>query len=397
MAQRLMDGLVRDLESPEKGNRILYDEEVKGFGVRVTSAGAKAFVLNYRAGGRERRYTIGSYPDWKVSAARDRAKALKRQVDAGGDPMGDRHKERGAPTVAALADRYLEDYARSRKRPRSVKEDVSMIEQVVKPKLGSLRVENVRRADIAAVHKSVTSFAPIRANRVLSLVTKMFNLAITWELRADNPCTGIEKNHEDRRERYLKGAELARLTEALAAHRNQASANAIRLLLLTGARRGEVLNATWEQFDFEAGVWTKPASTTKQKKLHRIPLNAPALQLLSEMRAAANSSHLFPGRGGENAQGDIKRSWASICKGAQIEGLRVHDLRHSFASFLASAGLSLPIIGALLGHSVPSTTARYAHLLDDPLRAASEQVGAVVRGAGKKVPAEVVPLPGRPA
>src|SRR5262249_13352141 len=156
-------------------------------------------------------------------------------------------------------------------------------------------------------------------------------------------------------ERYLTPAELERLMAALAAHPYQSSANVLRLLLLTGARRGEVLGARWDQFDLTAGVWVKPASTTKQRKLHRVPLSAPTRQLLAEMQAKSEGLALFPGRAGKARQMDLKRFWASVCKTAAISGVRIHDLRHSYASYLASSGLSLPVIGALLGHSSPAT------------------------------------------
>ena len=217
----------------------------------------------------------------------------------------------------------------------------------------------------------------------------MFALAIKWDWRSDNPARGIEKYLEEKRERYLSQDELARLTAALAEYPNQTAANAIRLLLLTGARKGEALSATWGQLDLEAGVWTKPSAHTKQKKLHRVPLSAPAMQLLSEMKSNAASDHVFTGRAPGEPLQDIKGAWETIRKAANIEDVRVHDLRHTYASILASAGLSLPIIGALLGHTQPSTTARYAHLYDDPLRKATETVGAIV--AGQK-PAEIVPL-----
>jgi integrase len=168
----------------------------------------------------------------------------------------------------------------------------------------------------------------------------------------------------------------------------------VRLLLLTGARRGEVLSATWDQFDFVGGTWTKPSSHTKQKLEHRVPLSAPARQLLAEIRAEAErrakekrrepSRYVFPARVGDGPMVEIKTAWAALCRAAGLEGVRVHDLRHTYASVLASAGLSLPVIGALLGHTQPGTTARYAHLFDDPLRAATERVGAVVTAAGDK-------------
>ncbi len=398
MAIKLTDKIIKELAPPATGNRVTYDTEVKGFGVRTTAAGAQSFVLNYRADGRERRITIGSFPDWSVSAAREQARSLKRRIDVGEDPMGDRHAEREAPTMASLADRYLAEHA-TRKRERSAKEDASLLRQLIVPKLGKLRVAAVRRTEIEAFHREVTKATAVRANRALSLLTKMFNLAIGWEIRTDNPCKGIQRNHEDKRERYLTPAELERLMAALARHPNQTSANVIRLLLLTGARRGEVLNAAWDQFDLEAGVWVKPAATTKQNKLHRIPLSAPAQQLLAEMHAKAEGPALFPGWRGNDRQIDLKRFWATVCRAAKVSGVRMHDLRHSYASYLASSGLSLPVIGALLGHSSPVTTQRYAHLLDDPLRQATERVGRLVdaagrAGAGKAASADVVPLAG---
>ena len=260
---------------------------------------------------------------------------------------------------------------------------------MIVPKLGSLRVAAVRRADIETFHREVSKTAPVRANRGLSLLRKVFNLAIGWGICSDNPARGIERNPEHRRERYLSPDELERLMTALAEHPYRASANAVRLLLLTGARRGEVLGATWDQFDIKAGVWVKPAATTKQKKLHRIPLSAPARLLLAEMHAKAEGPALFPGRRENAAQTDLKRFWATVCRQAGIKGLRIHDVRHSYASFLASGGLSLPVIGALLGHSSPITTHRYAHLLDEPLRAATEKVGAIVAGASGGGPMSV--------
>jgi integrase len=220
----------------------------------------------------------------------------------------------------------------------------------------------------------------------------MFSLAVRWEMRDDNPARGIERNNEEKRNRYLVGDELRRLTEALAAYPVQMSANAIRLLLLTGARRGEVLAARWDQLDLDAGIWVKPSSHTKQKREHRIPLSAGARLLLVEIKASAGSSEfLFP-----SAQGtaghltDIKRAWASICRLAGLTGVRTHDLRHSYASMLASSGLSLPVIGALLGHTQASTTQRYSHLFDDPLRATTDRVGAIVAAAGEDKPAATV-------
>jgi integrase len=420
MADKLTDKIAKSAAVPADGKaqRIDYDTEVKGFGLRVTKAGARSFVLNYRVRGVERRYTIGSYPDWGVSAAREEAKRLKRLVDQGRDPMGARHEERAAPTVNELVDRYLAEHA-PRKRERSRREDESLIRQWLRPELGKKKVADVRHADVERLHRKITATAPTRgrkadgcptrANRTAALLSKMFNLAIRWEMIERNPAIGIERNTEEKRTRYLAGDELRRLTEALAVYPNQGAANAIRLLLLTGSRRGEVLGASWDQFNLEEGVWTKPSSHTKQKREHRVPLSAPVRQLLAEMRGAADRraaetnrepSFLFPAerraRGARQGPGhmvEIKGPWRAICKLAGLSGVRVHDLRHSYASILASAGLSLPVIGALLGHTQPGTTARYAHLYDDPLRAATERVGAIVTGNGADKPAaEVIEL-----
>jgi integrase len=394
MGERLTDRLVKALPVPSSGSKIYYDSEVKGFAARVTATGARAFILRYRVAGRGRLFTIGSFPDWSAAKARGEAMELKQQIDRGEDPMG--HEERAAPTVGDLCDRYIAEHL-PRKRPLSQRDFLAIINTIIRPKLGRSRVADVRLADVQRLHREVSSHAPVRANRVGSLLRSLFNLAIKWEWRADNPCKGIEWNHEDRRERYLSPAELAALSAALQEHSDQRSGAAIRLLMLTGARRTEALSATWDQFDLAAGVWTKPSSATKQRKMHRVPLSPPARQLLANIREQQQDDqrYVFPGEVPGRPLTDVKKSWAAVCKRAGIEGARLHDLRHTFASILVSGGGSLPLIGAMLGHTQVSTTARYAHLADDPLRAAAERVGAVFEAAAAAKPAaEVVPIRG---
>jgi integrase len=328
-------------------------------------------------------------------------------------------------------------------------------------------VAEIDFTDVDALHRKITNQgarkkgrgSPYTANRVMAIVSKMFALAIKWKMRSPadgNPVKGLERNAEVKRRRYLDGPELAALLAALGerdeaarlrGHRSDRTSDVARLLLLTGARRGELLTARWGQFNLRGGTWTKPASMTKQRAEHTIPLSAPARQLLAEMRARlprppGDGELVFPSRRGAT-QTEIKNSWTKITERASViwfaarpeepdgelvadlarslgrdptlretedaaeaigielpvglRDLRVHDLRHSYASFLASAGLSLPTIGALLGHSQPATTARYAHLLDDPLRQATERVGQIVaptaKGTGTPT-AEVMPLKG---
>ena len=403
----LTDAIVRELPAPASGNKISHDggdpkKSVTGFGIRVTASGARSFVFNYRTlAGRERRLTIGGYPEWSVKVAREKAKALRREVDDGYDPLGERIAEREAPTVNDLIARWDAEHA-PRRRERSAKEVRSLLRQWIAPEFGSRKVAEIRRSDVDRLHRKITEAGtPVRANRAVSVLSRLFTLAMRWEMRPDNPASGIERNDEEPRHRYLSGDELRRLTEALISHPNQQAANAVRLLLLTGARRNEVLGATWERFDLEdPGVWTKPSAHTKQKREHRVPLSAPARLLLVEMKTAAQqraaekkrepARYVFPARVGAGPMVEIKNAWAAICKAADLRDVRLHDLRHTYASVLASAGLSLPVIGALLGHTQPGTTARYAHLFDDPLRAATERVGAIVTGASTAPTAEVV-------
>ncbi len=385
MSQRITDELVKNLTPPPKGNRIVYDGKIAGFGIRITVAGVKSFVLNYRIGGRERRLTIGPYgqDQWTVAAARKRAGELRRMIANGADPLAERIEARTAPTVADLCQRFQDEHF-PKTRPSTQLQYRQIIDNDILPALRHMKVAQVTFTDIDALHRKITKRgAPYRANRAMAVVSKMFSLAVKWGWRSDNPANGIERNQELKRHRYLSPEELGRLTEALSQHKDEQAANIIRMLLLTGARSGEVRAARWEQFDLETGVWTKPGAATKQKTEHRVPLSAPARQLLGELHEAAKegAEFVFPGRGNLGHRTDIKDNWAALCKTAEITGARIHDLRHSYASILASAGLSLPIIGALLGHSEPATTQRYAHLFDDPLRAATERVGAIVTGA----------------
>jgi integrase len=342
MSQKLTDAVIKTLAPPPRGNRITYDSELRGFGCRITAAGARSFVLNYRTRtGRERRYTIGQWPAWKTSAARIEAGEIKKAVDRGEDPMGEIKAGRDAPTIADLCARFEQEYL-PRKRPSTQSSYRRQITADILPALRRLKVSEVSFSDIDGLHRSISKRAPYAANRVLALVSRMFTLAIHWGWCTNNPTKGIERNTEDKRHRYL---------------------------------------------------WSKPGATTKQKTWHRVPLSAPARQLLVEIRNAASEGApdaIFPGRDTEYRL-DIRSDWAAICKSANIVSARVQDLRHCYASILASAGFSLPIIGALLGHTQPSTTARYSHLLDDPLRQAAERVGAVVTG---KPGAEIFQLKG---
>jgi len=418
MAERLTDSLVRRLPLPASGNRIIYDSEVPGFGIRITAKGARSFVLNYRtkATGRERRYTIGEFLNPQVGSsglttagAREYAKGLKHDIRLNGrDPVGDDENRRAAPTVADLCDRFEEEFLsappngdelKARRRPSTRRDYRGIIKNHIRPFLEHSKVADVSFSDIETLHRKVTREAgPYAANRTMAVLSKAFNLAVRWKWTDSNPVKGIERNPEEKRRRYLNSEELAGLTQALSDYPDRQAANIFRLLLLTGCRKTELLSATWDQFDLKAGIWVKPGSTTKQRTDHRIPLSKEVLEILHSIADnEPDDRFVFPGRyGGHRTQ--IKKAWADICIAAGFISeeaavgdrihvkttLRPHDLRHSYASILASAGMSLPIIGALLGHTQPATTARYSHLLDDPLRHATSEAARIL--SGKKRP-----------
>jgi len=391
---KLSDRLIKQLTPPEIGYLITYDDEISGFGVRVTAAGARSFILRYRLNRIARKYTIGTYgrDQWTLAAARKRAGELRKMLARGEDPLAERTDARRAPTVADLCERFQDEHL-PKTRPLTQRDYNAIIANDILPAMRHLKVVAVTFSDIDGLHRKITKRgAAYTANRTIAVLSKMFALAIKWGWRADNPAKGIERNQESKRHRYLSTDELERLTAALAEHPDQQAVNIIRLLLLTGARSAEVRSARWDQFDLEDGVWIKPGATTKQKTEHRVPLSAPARQLLSDIATAADedAEYVFPGRGVDHRI-NVKKDWAALCDAAKISGARMHDLRHTYASVLASAGLSLPVIGALLGHTQPQTTARYSHLFDDPLREATERAGAVITG-GKS--AEVIPLRG---
>ena len=393
MGRRIADKSIKKMAAPKQGNRIEWDAEIPGFGVRVTAAGVTSFILDYRVAGRQRRYTIGRYPELSIAAARVKAGELRLRILEGHDPMEERHQSRLEPTLGDLAEQYLHQYAATHKRPTSLRNDRQMLEKIIIPKLGKLRLKSIGKKDIESLHASLKS-TPYRANRVLALLSKMFTLASQWGLRADNPAQGIPRFQEDRRERWLSAEEIGRFWDALGKYKDQNAANALRLLLLTGAREGEVLKSDWDQFDLERGIWTKPSHHTKQKKTEYVPLNKTAMALLSEMKSKSSNGPLFPGAKG-HTRVSLRRPWVQACKATGLAEaikvnskkrvitryrplVRIHDLRHTYASHLVSAGMSLQIVGRLLGHTQPQTTARYAHVADYALRNATESFATIL-------------------
>lgn len=369
--------------TPTDSETIYWDTNLSGFGVRVKPTGTKSYVLQYRvrATGRSRRKTIGKHgPLMSLNQAKSIATGVLADVMRGGDPVADAQTVRHAPLIKDLAQQYIELHAIPKKRPKSVANDHSMLDRLILPKLGNQKINEVDHKAVQSLHNSLQN-TPYQANRMLSLLSKMFELAIKWGMRTDNPAKGVGKFHEEKRHRWLSSDELLRLTAALDRHVNQKAANAIRLQLLTGARIGEVLTSKWTEFDLTRGVWIKPSHHTKQKRTEHLPLSGAAVALIQSIAESEidPSPLVFPSRKIDKPMVDLKKFWRSLLADAAITDYRIHDNRHTHASQLVSSGMSLAIVGRLLGHTNPLTTQRYAHIADDPLREAAEVMANKMR------------------
>lgn len=389
----LTEKRIRDMK-PSGVTCIEWDDAVRGMGVRITSAGVKSYILNYRVAGSQRRMTIGRTSELFLSRARQIAGDHLVRIRAGADPLAVRRARAVAPTMADLFDRYISDHAIPRKKPRSIEEDRRLIRLHLQPVFGTRKVADLTRDEIDRWHKGM-KVTPGAANRARALLSKALTLAEVWGWRPDgsNPVRHVARFHEsDGAERFLSPAEMIALGNALKDYAAEGGSvyavAAIRLLALTGARRNEVLSLRWLYVDLEGARLNLPDSKTRKKS---IPLNAAALAVLSGLPRVAGNSHVFPGPGTSGHIVDLKKPWTRVRERAGLSDVRLHDLRHSFASFGAASGMGLPVIGALLGHREVRTTARYAHLADDPLRAASEAIaGRVVTALDGGAPPDVV-------
>ncbi|WP_417434340.1 tyrosine-type recombinase/integrase [Hoeflea sp.] len=387
-----------DAASPREDDFFLWDSELKGFGSKIAKGGRKSYVCKYRAGnGRKaptRRMTIGAHGSpWTVDQARSEARKILGLAANGEDPAKEKQEEKKQITVAQLCDLYMENGV-STKKASTVATDRGRIERHIKPLLGRKKVRDVTRADvkrflqdIASGKTSVDTKTGLRgraivtggkgtATRTVGLLGGIFSYAFDCGLIELNPVHGVKRYAEKRGQRYLSQQELAALGKALADGEerdlNPQALAILKLLVLTGARKGEIETLRWDAVDFDAGYLRLADSKTGQKAF---PLNAGALEILSKIPRLDGSPYVFPAHRSEGHYEGTPKVWRIIRSMAGLDDVRMHDLRHSFASIAVSGGASLPIIGALLGHADSATTQRYAHLHDDPLKAAAEAVG----------------------
>ncbi len=395
---------------------VYYDSELKGFGIKVLPSGVRSWIAEFRPGvsGRgtaKRRVVIGSPSLVSPEKARQLAKAMIAEARVGEDPASKRAEDRAGITVAELADAFLEEHVVPRRKPGTAEDYRLILDKIVKPALGSTKAAKATRAEVAKLHLSLRSI-PYQANHMLAVLSAAYSFAERRGLVPEgyNPARKIEKYKEQTRERYLSEDEMGRLGEAIReaetvgiSHKPSPSkhapkrpentrtkidpfaAAALRLLILTGCRLREILHLRWQEVDMERGLLFLPDSKTGRKT---IVLAAPAADILRNLPRlgvyviASESA----GQKHEKPRADLKRPWATVRRRAGLEDVRLHDLRHSFASVGAGAGMGLPVIGKLLGHSQASTTQRYAHLDTDPVRAAANVIASKIEkamGGGK--------------
>ncbi len=404
---RISKRTISALSCPAGKDKIfLWDDSLSGFGVAALASGKKVYVAQYRHAGRSRRVTIGAHGRLTPEQARTFAKGLLGDATRGIDVTADRRAARAIPRFSEIADEFMTRHVAPKRKRRTFDGYESLLRLHILPALGALRVTDIRRHHVEALHRSLP--AKGAANRVLALTRAVLNYAARAhdELSLPpNPAAHIAANPEQGRERFLNKAEMARLGAALrraetiglpwdvdlnkprSKHAPKPERRlrildpfalaAIRLLLFTGARANEIVTAKWEWIDFERGFLNLPDSKTGRKT---IVLSAEALEVLETLPRVEGNPFVIAGRD-SHARGDLKRPWAAIRKEAGLEDVRLHDLRHSFASIGAGAGMGLPVIGSLLGHAQPSTTHRYAHFAADPVRRAADVIGTTIAAA----------------
>jgi len=397
---------------PEKDRVFLWDDDLAGFGVVAFPSGRKVFVAQFRQNGRSHRMTLGDYGRLTPDEARSQAKKALGDVEKGDNPLADRDAARRVQTFVQVAEDFMSLHVAVKRKPRTGEEYRRLLTLHILPKLGSKRLPDITRADVIRLHASLAD-RPFVANRCLALISAIWNWAAERDVVsfADNPAQRVERNKEPRRERFLTSDELGRLGDVLReaetdglSCKESASKHArpgrrrtldpfavaaIRLLLLTGARLHEILDARWENVDFERALILLPDSKTGRKTIY---LSAPALAVMAALPRLEGNPYVIAGEKNATHRVDLKKPWAAVCQAAGLKGVRLHDLRHTFASFGAGASLGLPIIGKLLGHTQAATTARYAHLADDPMLRAAGVIGARISAAMENKPAAVVPL-----
>lgn len=367
---------------PPSGGVYYFDTEIKGFLLEHRTSGGATYYFRYRdAMAKVRMNRIGRSDEMSLSDARAKAHKMKQMVSEGGDPKVENHRFKDVPTFGAfVAERYL-PYAKSRKRSWGT--DEIMLRHHLLPPFGEFRMNRITRSDVVAMHHAAKEkgYAAGTCNRMLVLMKFIYNCAIRWDILAPkgNPCVGVEPFEDNgARERYLTQVEVGRLFDELETNANVQVGHVIRLLLFTGARKREVLDARWDEIDLGRQILTVPAARSKSKKPHYVALSDAAIELLRSLPRQDDVPWVFFNPKTKKPPVSIFAAWDTIRKRVGMPELRLHDLRHSYASFLVNAGRSLYEVQKLLGHHDPKVTMRYAHLSPGALIEAANIVGNLV-------------------
>jgi integrase len=389
LSKRTIDALAWEPDGPAQ--QFAWDDGLSGFGAYVLETGRKVFVAQFRTGGKSRRITIGRYGVLTVEQAREKAREILATVALEGDYKPVEAQEAPiARTIADVAEEFFEHVSALRK-PSTAAEYRRNLSKQILPPLGGRALADIKTADLMQIHKGLNA-TPYLANRTMDAFASMWAYASSVGIvdAAANPTRALKRYRESGRERFLSPAEMARVGDALRTVEAERRIDlyavaALKLLLLSGARLKEVLHAQWGWLDEERGILNLPDSKTGKKP---VLLSAPALAILEELPRIDGNPHIFPGRKPGAPKSSLFDVWKIVRAEAGLPDVRIHDLRHSHASVGAGEGVALQVIGKLLGHSKPQTTARYAHLSDDPVRAASDAIGQRISESLNATPAK---------
>lgn len=392
---------------PTSGDYFIWDDEMPGFGLRVFSSGRRSYLVQYKKDGRNRRVTLGLHGRITPTEARQLAKQIFGEIAKGHNPAEERAVIRRDPTIHELCELYLKEgrAAKPTKKESSWKTDASNIERHIRPLLGNRKLRSLTKADVQRFQSDVTVGKTARdektgfrgraivkggagtASRATSILGAMLNFAVDRGLVPVNPAKGVKLHPTKRRERFLSAEEMARLGEALgeAEARSEAapSVAAIRLLILTGCRKGEITTLQWRFVDEERGLLRLPESKTGAKV---VPIGGPALEILKALPRFPGEPFVFPSpRQGRHLVG-LQKVWERVRDAAKLENVRLHDLRHSFASVAVTGGHSLYMVSKILGHRDTRTTEIYAHLAADPMKDVANQTASLIADMMKPKP-----------
>ncbi|WP_171174910.1 site-specific integrase [Ruegeria sp. HKCCD8929] len=380
LTKRAVEGLA--IEAKEY---LVWDRDMRGFGLRVYPSGKKTYLIQYRVGRRTRRITIGQHGVLTAEEARTRAKQLLGDVARGADPSAEKQAKMRAPTVAGLCDRFLEEYVDQHCKPTTARDYHSIIRRFIRPRLGPLPIAEVTRADVVAFHHALRE-TPYQANRAASMLSKLFNLAEDWGLRqaGSNPARRIKKFREEEKKRYLSDEEQVQLGEVLAEALEEGTesvyaVSTVLLLIYTGCRLSEILTLRWDYVT--AHHLELPDSKTGRR---RIPLPREAYDILMELPRQPKNPYVILGESEDGPLINLQKPWRRIRGAAGLDDVRLHDLRHTYASVAMKDGIDPFTLKEIMGHKNLTTTLRYAHLADDAVQRAAGSVASRLARAVRK-------------